>query len=307
MPRSLMASLRTLWRSAGVIALLFIGLAMALLVTLDFPERLDRLKLAGWWHRRLLALLGLRVRVSGTPVVGAHLSVANHVSWLDIPLMGAVEPLRFVAKSEIRQWPLAGWLATAAGSFYIRRGKGGARPMLDRLSVYLRNGGAVVLFPEGTTTDGRQVLPFHARLFGAAIEAHCPVQPVARRYHPTADGRHVAPFIGDDDLVDEGMARGGRGGGVGHAASPRVRRSRSREHHSLASGRPKANRQGLSGWICMRQMHHRRPRRQQEAKAGHANHLLCRHDHRRPSGQGRARGGRRARLRQRRIPGRCDR
>ena len=200
MPRSLMPFLRTLWRSAGVIALLFIGLAMALLVTLDFPERLDRLKLAGWWHRRLLALLGLRVRVSGTPVVGAHLSVANHVSWLDIPLMGAVEPLRFVAKSEIRQWPLAGWLATAAGSFYIRRGKGGSRPVLDRLSVYLRNGGAVVLFPEGTTTDGHQVLPFHARLFAAAIEARCPVQPVALRYHANGDGRDIAPFIGDDDL-----------------------------------------------------------------------------------------------------------
>ncbi|MFT4045538.1 MAG: lysophospholipid acyltransferase family protein [Solimonas sp.] len=200
MPASLTAPLRTLWRSASVIALLSAGLLMAALVAVDFSGRLDRLKMAGWWHRRLLGILGLRVTVHGTPLAGAHLTVANHVSWLDIPLMGAVEPLRFVAKSEIRHWPIAGWLATACGSLYIRRGKGGARPMLDRLAVYLRSGGAIVLFPEGTTTDGRRVLPFHARLFGAAVEAGCPVQPVALRYHPDRQGRHVAPFIGDDDL-----------------------------------------------------------------------------------------------------------
>jgi 1-acyl-sn-glycerol-3-phosphate acyltransferase len=201
MRHALTAALRTVWRSLCVIGLLMVGLLMALAVAVDFAERLDRLKMAGWWHRRLLGILGLRVSVHGTPLRGAHLTVANHVSWLDIPLMGSVEPLRFIAKSEIRHWPIAGWLATACGSFYIRRGKGGARPMLDRLAAYLRSGGAVVLFPEGTTTDGRQVLPFHARLFGAAVEAHCPIQPVALRYHPTADGRDVAPFIGDDDLL----------------------------------------------------------------------------------------------------------
>ncbi|WP_043113953.1 lysophospholipid acyltransferase family protein [Solimonas soli] len=201
MSSPLAASLRTLWRSACVIALLLVGLLMALLVAFDFSGRLDRLRMAGWWHRRLLGILGLRVTVHGKPLSGAHLTVANHVSWLDIPLMGSVEPLRFVAKAEIRHWPIAGQLATACGSLYIRRGKGGARPMLDRIAVCLRQGGAVVLFPEGTTTDGRQVLPFHARLFGAAIEAHCPIQPVALRYHPGAGGRDVAPFIGDDDLL----------------------------------------------------------------------------------------------------------
>ncbi|MGH8444574.1 MAG: lysophospholipid acyltransferase family protein [Solimonas sp.] len=196
-----LALLRTVWRSASVIVLVLAGLLMSLAVTVDVAEWLNRLKMAGWWHRRLFAILGIRVTVHGTPLAGAHLTVSNHVSWLDIPLMGSIEPLRFIAKSEIRNWPLAGWLATGAGSFYIRRGKGGARPLLDRLTVYLRNGGAIVLFPEGTTTDGKQVLPFHARMFAAAIEAPCPIQPVALRYHPTADGRHIAPFIGNDDLL----------------------------------------------------------------------------------------------------------
>lgn len=195
------ATLRTLWRGTGVASHLGVGLLMAMLVAVDLGERLDRLAMAGWWHRRLLRILGLRIAVRGTPAEGAHLTVANHVSWLDIPLMGSIEPLRFIAKSEIRNWPLAGSLATAAGSFYIRRGKGGSRPLLDRLSVYLRGGGAVVLFPEGTTTDGTRVLPFHARLLATAVEAKCAVQPVALRYMPAPDGRRVAPFIGDDDLL----------------------------------------------------------------------------------------------------------
>ena len=129
------------------------------------------------------------------------MGVANHVSWLDIPLIAACETTRFVAKSDVRHWPVAGWLADAAGTFYIRRGKGGARPLLDKLVPHLAAGGSVVIFPEGTTTDGAGVLDFHARLFAGAIEAGCPVQPIAIRYGRARDGRDIAPFIGDDDLV----------------------------------------------------------------------------------------------------------
>jgi lyso-ornithine lipid O-acyltransferase len=107
---------------------------------------------------------------------------------------------------------VAGWLANATGTFYIRRGKGGARPVSERLVPHLSAGGSVVLFPEGTTTDGRQLLPFHARLFAAAIDAGALVQPVALRYSADDAGRQVAPFIGDDDLFRHILRLLGSGG-----------------------------------------------------------------------------------------------
>jgi 1-acyl-sn-glycerol-3-phosphate acyltransferase len=195
----------TMLRFAARVLMLFVhlsvGLLMALVVSIDFFELLDRARLAGWWHRQLLAILGIRVRRHGRPVAAAHLSVANHISWLDIPVINAGEPVRFVAKSEIRSWPLAGWLATASGSFYLRRGKGDGPRLTERLTTYLRAGGNVALFPEGTTTPGVGVLRFHARMFGPAIDARCAVQPIALRYRKTADGRDIAPFVGDDDLL----------------------------------------------------------------------------------------------------------
>ncbi|MGH8541241.1 MAG: lysophospholipid acyltransferase family protein, partial [Stenotrophobium sp.] len=118
-----------------------------------------------------------------------------------IIVIGACEPTRFVAKSEIRHWPVAGWLANGTGAFYIRRGKGGARPLLHQLIPHLQNNGCVCVFPEGTTTGGDNVLPFHPRLFAAAIEARCPVQPVAIRYGRAGNGEAIAPFVGDDELV----------------------------------------------------------------------------------------------------------
>lgn len=201
MTQGLIGGARLVWRSLRLLPHLLLGLAMAALVGVDFGNRLDRPRLARWWHRHLLRILGLRIELRGQPLQGAHISVANHVSWLDIPLLGSLAPTRFIGKAEIRSWPVAGWLATASGTYYLRRGKGGARPLLDRLVPALQNGGTVTLFPEGTTTDGTQLLPFHARLFGAAIEARCPVQPVALQYAPDRDGRLIAPFIGDDDLL----------------------------------------------------------------------------------------------------------
>lgn len=192
--------LRTLLRGARLVLHLLLGLAAAAAVNLDFSGRLRPEPLTQAWCRRLLHILGIRVSVHGQPVEGSSVIAANHVSWLDIPLLAACGVTRFVAKAEIRDWPIAGWLANAAGTFYIRRGKGGARPVAERLLPHLGAGGSVVLFPEGTTTDGRQLLPFHARLFSAAVDSGAAVQPVALRYSADDSGRHVAPFIGDDDL-----------------------------------------------------------------------------------------------------------
>src|SRR3546814_14133083 len=89
--------------------------------------------------------------------------------------------------------------ALPIGSFYLRRGKGDAPRLVDRLATYLRDGGSVALFPEGTTSDGRNLRRFHGRMFAAALEARCKVQPGALRYHPV-DRRDLAPIVGDDDL-----------------------------------------------------------------------------------------------------------
>lgn len=193
--------LRFVLRAAALLVLIAYGLLLALLLKLDFGSRLRREVLGRHWSGLLLRLLGIRLQVHGTPQTGGGLIVANHVSWLDIPLVYACVPTRFVSKSEVQHWPVAGWLADACGTFYLRRGKGGARPLLNKLVPWLREGGTVVVFPEGTTSDGAEVLPFHPRLLCAAIESGQPLQPVALSYAPTTRGEAIAPFIGDDDLV----------------------------------------------------------------------------------------------------------
>ena len=188
-------------RGTRLVIHLLVGLMLALAVALDRKNWLKPEELMSWWCRVCLGIFNVRLNVQGAPLDIGRMTVANHVSWLDIISIGACEPTRFVAKSEIAHWPIAGWLADAAGTFYIRRGKGGARPLLDKLTPHLANGGTVAIFPEGTTTNGRQVLPFHPRLFAAAVDAQMPVQPIAIRYGVSSGGADIAPFIGDDDLV----------------------------------------------------------------------------------------------------------
>lgn len=200
-PAVLRDRVRFIWRSAQLLIHVVFGLLIALAVHLDFSHRLSPEKLAGFWSRGLLRILGIRWRVRGHAPVSRGVIVANHVSWLDIPLLVASMPTRFVSKSEVRHWPVAGWLADAAGTFYLRRGQGGSRPLLNRLVPFLREGGCVVFFPEGTTSVGNELLPFHPRLFAAAVEADCPLQAIGIRYSRAADGANIAPFIGDDDLV----------------------------------------------------------------------------------------------------------
>lgn len=195
------STLRVWLRGSRLLVHVATGLLIAAAINLDGSRRLQPEPLASWWSRRLLAILNIRLRVVGTPLEGARLTVANHISWIDVTLLSATQRTRFVAKSDIRDWPVAGWIANAAGTFYIRRGKGGSGPLLERLTPHLAEGGSVVLFPEGTTTDGRSVQGFHARMFAAAIDAQVPVQPVALRYPPEHDSDRIAPFIGDDNLL----------------------------------------------------------------------------------------------------------
>lgn len=197
---SRISAARRWWRGARIVALLALAFGMAIVVGLSF-RRIRPEPLARWWYRRLLAVLHITVHWHGTRDPDARLIVANHISWLDIAVIGAEQPARFIAKHEVREWPVIGWLAQAAGAFFIRRGGGSSKALVERLQPHMQSGGSVVLFPEGTTTDGTSVRVFHARIFDAAVATQCPAQPMALRYGHAPDGTAVAPFVGDDDFL----------------------------------------------------------------------------------------------------------
>jgi 1-acyl-sn-glycerol-3-phosphate acyltransferase len=130
------------------------------------------------------------------------LLVANHISWLDVFAIHAVIPGRFVAKAEIRGWPLLGALVTRSGTLYIERGRRHAVAAINHLVArHLQAGESVMIFPEGTTSDGRVLLPFHSNLFASALHASAPVWPVALRYTDCGMPTTGPAFIGEMGLV----------------------------------------------------------------------------------------------------------
>ena len=148
------------------------------------------------WSATLLRLCGVELRIRhmrGAQDAARALIVSNHVSWLDIFAINALHPCRFVAKAEIRRWPLIGWLCEQAGTIFIARGRlRELRHTYQGLVESLHDGDHVAFFPEGTVSLQGELLPFHANLFEAAIEAEVPVQPYALRYLDSAGRLHPA-------------------------------------------------------------------------------------------------------------------
>ncbi|WP_079178373.1 lysophospholipid acyltransferase family protein [Streptomyces mangrovisoli] len=160
--------------------------------------------LVGRWCRAVVRAAGVRVRITGAAVPrGGLLLVANHISWLDIPLLAAVRPARMLAKSEVRGWPVAGALAARAGALFIERDRLRALPgTVARIAQALRDGDAVVAFPEGSTWCGRGRGRFHRAVFQAALDAGVPVQPVRLHYRRTDGTASTIPaFVGEDTLA----------------------------------------------------------------------------------------------------------
>lgn len=196
--------IRLAWRLARVVVHLCEGLATCALV-FPFVSSSRRARLTRGWSRRLLRLCRVEVdHVGGVPALEHALVVANHVSWLDIFVINALDPCRFVAKAEIRSWPVMGWLAAGAGTVFIARGnRRELRHVFKGLVEVLQQGERVALFPEGTTGLQGAVLPFHANLFEAAIDAGVPVQPYALAYVDAAGGLHPSiEYVGDTTFVD---------------------------------------------------------------------------------------------------------
>ena len=195
-------ALRACWRTGGSVLHALLG---ALICALAFPffAPARRMRLVGWWSARMLTVLGIRLHASGHIGDGPLLLVANHISWLDILAINAVQPARFVSKSDVRHWPLLGWLVACGGTLFIERErKRDALRVLHQVAEALRAGEIIAVFPEGTTSEGHGVLPFHANLLQAAIAAQAPVQTLALRY---GDATHsvspAAAYVGDTPLV----------------------------------------------------------------------------------------------------------
>ena len=191
-----MHMLRAAFRLTRLVPHFLLGLAVAAGLRLLAVRR--RQALLAWWARGVLAVLGVRVHLSGAARPEPGLVVANHVSWLDVVAICSLRPALFVCKAEIAAWPAIGWLLRRAGMIFIRR-----RSLRDvwRVNLQLRarfmEEQSIAVFPESTTTDGQDVLPFRPGLFQPAVERELPVYPMAIAYSSDA-----AAYIGDMTFLE---------------------------------------------------------------------------------------------------------
>lgn len=179
--------------------------AYGLMIALPYPHLPASLRrrILQSWSAGLLDILNVRIGLAADDALRrlrSGLIVTNHISWLDIYVLNAVVPMRFVAKSEVRGWPLIGWLCERAGTLFIERGKARAAARMNvQLTERLRNGECLAVFPEGTTTDGTQVAHFHASLLQPAIDAAAPIHPITLRYQDKS-GMHSTAAAYVDEL-----------------------------------------------------------------------------------------------------------
>ncbi|MDX1696181.1 MAG: lysophospholipid acyltransferase family protein [Ketobacteraceae bacterium] len=159
-----------------------------------------------WWLGRILKLMAVDTEVCGE--LPQHSSgkgriyVSNHVSWLDIPLIGSLRELNFLSKAEVKRWPLIGKLAESTGTLFIQRGSGDSEKIKKDISQRIEQGHSVLFFPEGTTTDGSSLRKFHYKLF--QVNQHIDVEFCPVVIHYEVDGEYFNPvaFIDDDEFAE---------------------------------------------------------------------------------------------------------
>ena len=190
------------WFGAAAIAVVVVAVVAPLL-----RDRGTRLRAALFrrWCRGAARIVGLRIDVAGVPPSGPFFLVANHLSYLDVIVLGATVRATFVAKADVAAWPLIGWLGRAVDTTFIdRTRKRDLLRVLPLLEERLRAGGGVVVFPEGTTCDGSRVLPFRSPLFAAAVRAGLPAHAATLTYETPAHERHPSDAVcwwGDMDFL----------------------------------------------------------------------------------------------------------
>ena len=186
------------------------AVALAGLVYPWLPER-GRTRIVRRWSAGLMRILNVRIRLQGVvPDLSAQniMLVANHVSWLDIYLLNAVRPARFVSKSEVRAWPVVGWLAHKTGTLFIDRTKRSDTARVNQeMSAALSNGGCLAVFPEGTTSNGTLLRAFHASLLQPAVHSQSTLWPAAIRYAHADGSLNTAPAYADEISFGTSLAQ----------------------------------------------------------------------------------------------------
>ena len=197
--------IRVPFRLACIAVCLIYG-ALEMLLCFPFYTARRKLRAIQIWSRRVLASCGVDMAVYGGLPSEEHgqMLICNHISWLDIMAINAAFPGRFVAKDDVAKWPLIGYLATQARTVYVARSKGtgGNSEKIRNVTRALKDGDTVTLFPEGTSSEGRTILPFKTSFFQAPYEAAVPIVPVLCRY-PNPDGSSPNPhtaYYGDISL-----------------------------------------------------------------------------------------------------------
>lgn len=203
--------------------------------------------------RSAFVLLGIRYRTQGSPMTGPGAVVANHSSWLDIFALNARKRIYFVSKSEVAGWPGIGWLARATGTVFIKRDRSEVNGQIAEFKHRLSLGHKLLFFPEGTSTDGLQVLPFKPSLFAAfldpALRDTLCIQPVTVRYiAPAGEDPRFYGWWGDMDFGPHLLATlaAGRQGGVEVIYHPPVRVADYPDRKALAKAMEVTVRRGLA-------------------------------------------------------------
>lgn len=166
-----------------------------------------RKKMVQSWCIRLLRILKVKVIIHGDPSIlfgtKPYLLVANHISWLDIHIINSIRPVIFVAKADVSKWPIFGYLASMLGTIFLKREKlSDIKRVIQLMKEKFINQEIVAIFPEGTSTDGKSVLPFKSNLFESAHQAQVDVLPITIQYKENNEYSNRAAFIGDMELID---------------------------------------------------------------------------------------------------------
>jgi 1-acyl-sn-glycerol-3-phosphate acyltransferase len=182
---------------------LHIGYGLLLAVAYPWFGLGIRRRILQRWSADLLHIFNVRIDIGGNDPLRKlrhGLIVTNHISWLDVFVLNAVVPMRFVAKSEVRRWPVIGWLCARAQTMFLERGKARSAARINvQMVTLLQSGECLAIFPEGTTTAGTQVGHFHSSLLQPAIDAGALVHPVAIRYQDS-DGTHSTAAAYIDEM-----------------------------------------------------------------------------------------------------------
>jgi 1-acyl-sn-glycerol-3-phosphate acyltransferase len=195
------------YRISRILLHTLLGLAIAAFVW-PFIGKLRKLKLTRWWCKLLLRCFNIQVITHGTLPNNPHrtMFVANHVSWADIHALNSLIPLRFIAKTEIKSWPIFGYLVKKSGTIFIDRStrKDAAR-IVTIATDALKSGDNLGFFPEGATTEGTHLLPFKSSIVQSAINADATILPVAIRYSLANGGVNIAMAYAGDTGLGESM------------------------------------------------------------------------------------------------------